>query len=149
VFAYGATVITIMLGMNDAGYRPYDANLFNTFASGYRHILDRIVEAAPQARVTPLEWTQTDRALPMPLETNEQTVGLALRHSDFMDALNRETLQGSECLQIDGEALGTFDALELATGINLWAGRRRCRRRRGWFSNLTDRRNHLRFAGSG
>jgi lysophospholipase L1-like esterase len=215
VFAYGPTIITIMLGMNDAEYRPYDDGIFNLFANGYRHILDRIKTSAPQARVTllepspyddvtrppafaqgynsvllkygrfvrelggtkemavadlnapvvglleaasaaspepaqelipdrvhplpgvhlvmaeallrawvapslvstleidgstgsvtksdnttvdsmvregVLEWTQIDQALPMPLETDDATIRLALRHSDFMDALNQETL---------------------------------------------------------
>jgi lysophospholipase L1-like esterase len=52
VFTYGAKMITIMLGTNDAGYRPYDASMFNVFADGYRRILDRVEAAAPQARVT-------------------------------------------------------------------------------------------------
>jgi hypothetical protein len=65
----------------------------------------------------------------MPLETNEEIITLALRPSDFMNALNRDILKGSGLpatrhkLQIDGEASGAFDAMELAY-----------------------RRNHLRFA---
>ena len=60
VFAYGPTVITVMLGMNDGEYQPNDDHIFNIFANGYRHILDRIKVAAPQARVTLLERSPYD-----------------------------------------------------------------------------------------
>lgn len=60
VFAYGQTVITIVLAMNDAEYRPYDDDIFNIFANGYRHILDRIKAEAPLARVTLLEPSPYD-----------------------------------------------------------------------------------------
>jgi lysophospholipase L1-like esterase len=275
VFAYGPTVITILLGMNDAEYRPYDDGIFHIFANGYRHILDRIKTAAPQARVTllepspyddftrppkfakgynsvllkygrlvrelahasgltvadlnapvvallkaaraatprqaallipdrvhpspgvhllmaeallqawgapsvvstveidsstgtvtksenttvdsvvrqdTLEWTQTDQSLPLPLETDDVTIRLALRHSDFMDALDRETLKvtglpaGRYNLQIDDEAVGAFDAAKFANGINLSALKTPMTRQAQTVLDLTYRRNHLRFA---
>jgi lysophospholipase L1-like esterase len=299
VFAYNPTVITIMLGMNDAEYRPFDESIFNIFANGYRHILDRIKTAAPRARVTllepspyddvtrppefadgynsvllkygkfvrdlalanqltvadlnapvvamlkaasadspkpaeklipdrvhpsasvhllmaeallrawgapsvvssveidgatgtaakaentaidsiarqvsnipdtteghgnvvepnedartspTLEWTQTDRALPMPLETNDETISLALRHSDFMDALNRETLKvaalpvGRYKLQIDGETAGEFNAPELAQGINLAAMRTPMSAQAQTVYEMIFRRNYIRYA---
>lgn len=275
VFAYSPTAITILLGMNDAEYRPYDDGIFNIFANGYRHILDRIKTSAPQARVTllepspyddvtrppefaegynsvllkygrfvrelgharemavadlnapvvrlleaasaaspkpaqelipdrvhpspgvhlvmaeallrawgapsvvsaveiegstgsvtksentaidsvvrqdTLEWAQTDQALPMPLETDDATISLALRHSDFMDALNRETLKitglpaGRYSLQIDGETVGAFDASEFTKGINLSAVKTPMSRQARTVLDLTYRRNHLRFA---
>jgi lysophospholipase L1-like esterase len=49
---YHPTVMTIMLGMNDHGYRPYDESLFNTYATGYRHILDKMKSADPGIRFT-------------------------------------------------------------------------------------------------
>jgi lysophospholipase L1-like esterase len=286
VFAYGPTVITVMLGMNDGEYQPYDDNIFNIFANGYRHILDRIKVAAPQARVTllepspyddltrhpefpggyssvllsygnfvrelargkglnvadlnapvtallkaagaespkaaerlipdrvhpspgvhllmaeallrswgapsvvsaveidgstgtvrktentairsiarrggvgdsnaktsfALEWSQIDRALPMPFELDDETIQMALRYSDFMDALNREVLEvaglpgGRYGLQIDGEAIGTFDAQSLATGINLAAMKTPMSSQALTVQDLTYRRNNLRFA---
>jgi hypothetical protein len=99
-----------------------------------------------------LEWTQTDQALPMPLEPDEETINLALRHSDFMDALNREILQvtglpaARYSLQIDGEAVGAFDAPELAKGINLAARKTPMSKQARTVLDLTYRRNHLRFA---
>lgn len=276
VFAYDPTVITIMLGMNDAEYRPYDESIFQIFANGYRHILDRIGTSAPQARVTllqpspyddvtrppefadgynsvllrygefvrslaqsggrtvadlntpvvtllkaasaaspkpaqglipdrvhpsqgvhlamaeallqawrapsivstvefngsagtltaarntnvdsvvhqapTLEWTQTDHSLPMPLETEDETIALALQHSDFMDALNREMLQvtglraGRYSLEIDGETVGAFDATQFGQGINLAAIKTPMSAQARTVLDLTYRRNHLRFA---
>ena len=99
-----------------------------------------------------LEWTQTDHALPMPLETDDETIRLALRYSDFIDALNRETLKvtglpsGRYNLQIDDEAVGAFDATSLASGINLSALKTPMTRQAQTVLDLTYRRNHLRFA---
>jgi lysophospholipase L1-like esterase len=286
VFAYGPTVITVMLGMNDGEYQAYDDHIFNICANGYRHILDRIKAAAPLARLTllepspyddvtrppefpggynsvllsygsfvrelasakgltvadlntpvvallkaasahspkageqlipdrvhpspgvhllmaeallrswgapsvvsaididgstgtvrkaenttvhsitrrggvgdanakrsfTLEWSQTDRALPMPFETDDETIQLALRYSDFMDALNREVLKvsglpaGRYRLRIDGEGVGAFDAQDFATGINLAAMKTAMSSQALTVQDLTYRRNNLRFA---
>ena len=59
------------------------------------------------------------------VEAEDESIALALRHSDFTDALNRETLKvtglsaGRYRLQIDDEAVGAFDASQLAKGVNL------------------------------
>jgi lysophospholipase L1-like esterase len=60
VFAHNPTVITVMLGMNDGEYRPFETDLFNKFTAGYRHILDTIQAEAPNARVTVLEPSPYD-----------------------------------------------------------------------------------------
>ncbi len=52
VIAHDPTVITIMLGMNDAAYRPYDEKTFRTFEAGYLSILDTLAAQLPQARLT-------------------------------------------------------------------------------------------------
>jgi lysophospholipase L1-like esterase len=46
------SVVTIMLGMNDGGYRPFDQGLLDAYGQGYRHILGRLAEALPGARLT-------------------------------------------------------------------------------------------------
>ncbi len=51
LFSRQPTVITIMLGMNDASYRGFDQGIFDTYRKGYEHILDRIKAEAPTARV--------------------------------------------------------------------------------------------------
>jgi lysophospholipase L1-like esterase len=54
VIAARPNVVTIMLGMNDGGYRPFDQALFDAYGQGYRRILSRLAEALPGARFTPL-----------------------------------------------------------------------------------------------
>jgi lysophospholipase L1-like esterase len=74
-----------------------------------------------------LSWTQTDEALPMPIDMRDANVGFAMRSSDFTDALDQEPLKvrglaaGRYTLRIDGETAGTFTAAELAAGVNLAA----------------------------
>jgi lysophospholipase L1-like esterase len=90
-------------------------------------------EAARQvnARVTDLRfgkaitWTEMEEALPMPFDARDAGVALAVRASDFVEALDREPLAvrglpaGTYTLSIDGEAVGHFTAEQLAGGVNL------------------------------
>ncbi|HZT44482.1 MAG TPA: SGNH/GDSL hydrolase family protein [Chthonomonadaceae bacterium] len=52
VLAYKPTVVTICLGMNDGGYRPFDPDLYATYVGGYRHILDTLLRELPGVRIT-------------------------------------------------------------------------------------------------
>jgi lysophospholipase L1-like esterase len=52
VLPYKPTVMTIMLAMNDGGYRPFDQGIFDTFASGYKHIIDVVDAGCPGVRYT-------------------------------------------------------------------------------------------------
>ncbi|MGI8988370.1 MAG: SGNH/GDSL hydrolase family protein [Bryobacteraceae bacterium] len=73
----------------------------------------------------PISWTQLDHALPMPVDMKDPTVALAIRSSDFIDALDQEMLKilnlpgAKYSLKIDGMDAGTFTKEELASGINL------------------------------
>lgn len=60
VFAYKPTVMTIMLGMNDGGYRAFDPKIFETYANGYRHILDSVKSACPEVRLTLIQPSPFD-----------------------------------------------------------------------------------------
>src|SRR5213593_1708146 len=60
VIAYRPSVMTIMLGMNDASYRAYDAQIFNTYAEGYRHILSAVKSALPGIRITVIQPSPFD-----------------------------------------------------------------------------------------
>src|SRR6266567_2546261 len=42
VFVYKPTVMTIMLGMNDGRYRAFDQQTFDTFATGFKHIVQSV-----------------------------------------------------------------------------------------------------------
>ena len=52
VYSEKPTVVTIMLGMNDGGYRATTPDIESTYVKGYEHILDSIREHAPAARIT-------------------------------------------------------------------------------------------------
>lgn len=60
VIAYKPTVMTIMLGMNDGGYRAWDDTLFKTFSTGYEHIVDAVKKAFPGIRITVIQPSPFD-----------------------------------------------------------------------------------------
>jgi lysophospholipase L1-like esterase len=72
-----------------------------------------------------LKWTETENALPMPLDLKDAGISLALKSSDFVDTLDRELLRVSGLaspsyrLTIDGEIIGDYTRMELASGVNL------------------------------
>ena len=52
VIAYKPTVMTIMLGMNDASYQPFKQEIFDTYARGYEHIVEKVKKEVPGIRLT-------------------------------------------------------------------------------------------------
>ncbi len=60
VIAYKPTVMTIMLAMNDASYRPFDQAIFDTYRNGYRHIVDKMKGAIPSLRMTLIQPSPFD-----------------------------------------------------------------------------------------
>ncbi len=60
VFAYKPTVMTIMLGMNDAGYQAFNEGLFKTYTTGYEHIVDSVKKELPGIRITVIEPSPFD-----------------------------------------------------------------------------------------
>jgi lysophospholipase L1-like esterase len=60
VVAYKPTVVTIMLGMNDASYRPYDENIFQTYAKGYEHLVGKLKKDLPGVRLTLIQPSPFD-----------------------------------------------------------------------------------------
>jgi lysophospholipase L1-like esterase len=46
------TVVTVMLGMNDPGYVPFDQHIFDVFKAGYATLAGNLVSALPQVRLT-------------------------------------------------------------------------------------------------
>jgi lysophospholipase L1-like esterase len=51
VFAYKPTVMTVMLGMNDASYRAFDQNIFAQYTNGYEHIVSEMKKNFPHIRM--------------------------------------------------------------------------------------------------
>lgn len=60
VIAFRPTVMTVMLGMNDAGYSPYRAGLFTTYCGGYQYLVERVQQALPGVRLTLLQPSPFD-----------------------------------------------------------------------------------------
>ncbi|HEV2417544.1 MAG TPA: SGNH/GDSL hydrolase family protein [Terriglobia bacterium] len=60
VFPFKPNVVTIMLGMNDAGYRPFDQTYFNTYTTGYEHIVESLQAHLPGVRIVLIEPTPWD-----------------------------------------------------------------------------------------
>ena len=70
-------------------------------------------------------WSQTDDALPMPVDMSDAVMALAVKSSDFAETLNRQMVQveglaaGAYTLRIDGSEVVTKTAAEWAAGVNL------------------------------
>lgn len=60
VFTYKPTVMSIMLGMNDASYKAFDQGIFDTYRNGYQHILDSVKKELPGIRLTLIQPSPFD-----------------------------------------------------------------------------------------
>jgi lysophospholipase L1-like esterase len=90
VFAYKPNVVTIMLGMNDASYRPFDEKIFQTYANGYRHIVDELKAARPGVRITVIQPSPFDDVTRKPNFEGGYNAVL-LKYSEFLKQLASET----------------------------------------------------------
>jgi lysophospholipase L1-like esterase len=52
VFAYKPTVVTVMLGMNDAGYQAFKQSIFDVYSKGYLHLVKELKDHLPGVRMT-------------------------------------------------------------------------------------------------
>jgi len=92
VFPYRPTVMTIMLGMNDGSYRAYDDKIFETYASGYRHIIESVKSAFPGERITVIEPSPFDDVTRAPNFEGGYNAVL-VRYGQFLAELaNKEAL---------------------------------------------------------
>ena len=96
VFPYKPTVVTIMLGMNDGGYKAFDQPTFDTFSNGYQHIIESIQKADPGVRITLIKPSPFDDVTQAPkfeggynavlVRYGDYLRDLAARdHADFAD----------------------------------------------------------------
>ena len=67
VFAYKPTVVTVMLGMNDASYRPFDQKIFDVYARGYEHLVESLKSNLPGVRITLIQPSPFDDVTREPL----------------------------------------------------------------------------------
>lgn len=92
VIAHKPTVLTIMLGMNDGGVRAFDADLFNTYSKGYRHIVAAVKQALPRIRITLIQPSPYDDVTRPPLFEGGYNAVL-IRYGQFVKELaERESL---------------------------------------------------------
>ncbi len=90
--AYNPTVVTVMLGMNDGEYRPYDAAIFNKYAKGYRYLIKKLKTELPEARLTLLEPSPYDDVTRPPAFPGGYN-GVLLRYGESVSSLAR--IQGA------------------------------------------------------
>jgi len=92
VFAYKPTVMTIMLGMNDASYRAFDQGIFDTYVKGYEHIIKSVKSELPGIRITVIEPSPFDDVTQEPKFEGGYNAVL-LRYGEFVKTLGqRENL---------------------------------------------------------
>jgi len=60
VFAYKPTVVTVMLGMNDAGYQAFKQSIFDRYAKGYQHLVESLKSHLPGVRITLIQPSPFD-----------------------------------------------------------------------------------------
>src|SRR6185437_12934950 len=60
LFPHHPTVVTIMLGMNDGYYMPFDPKYLGIFEDGYRNLVKTIQTREPEARLTLISTTPYD-----------------------------------------------------------------------------------------
>jgi lysophospholipase L1-like esterase len=60
VFPFKPDVVTIMLGMNDGHYRPWDSAIARTYKDGYRHIIQSLQAHLPGVKIVLIRPTPWD-----------------------------------------------------------------------------------------
>jgi lysophospholipase L1-like esterase len=60
VFPFKPDIVTIMLGMNDGHYRPWDDQVAKTYEDGYRHIVESLKSHLPGVKIVLIEATPWD-----------------------------------------------------------------------------------------
>jgi lysophospholipase L1-like esterase len=101
-----------------------------------------------------LSWTETDGALPFPLalDNDDKALALAIRSSDFVEALDQEPLKVTGLtsahyqLKIDGDKVGDFTKEHLAEGVNLALLPTPMAKQAARVHDLTLKHNNVHFA---
>jgi lysophospholipase L1-like esterase len=86
VISFKPTVVTIMLGMNDASYQPFREPIFNTYANGYKHIVEKLKTDVPGIRLTLIKPSPYDDITRKP-NFEEGYNAVLIRYGDFLKDL--------------------------------------------------------------
>jgi GDSL-like Lipase/Acylhydrolase family len=88
--------VTIMLGMNDGSYRPFDQALFDTYSQGFEHIVQSLKEHLPGVRITAIEPSPYDDVTREPMFPGGYN-GVLVHYSQFLRELaQKEHLQDAD-----------------------------------------------------
>jgi lysophospholipase L1-like esterase len=68
VFAHRPTVVTVMLGMNDGRYRPFEQEIHDRFVEGYDRLVRTLRSELPRARLTLIQPSPYDDVTRAPFE---------------------------------------------------------------------------------
>ncbi|MGH9454219.1 MAG: SGNH/GDSL hydrolase family protein, partial [Terriglobia bacterium] len=93
VSSFHPTVMTIMLGMNDGGYEPFNQKKFDTFSTGYQHIVDSVKKALPGIRITAIEPSPFDDVTSPATLFGKPLVAyneVLIRYGQFVQALGKK-----------------------------------------------------------
>jgi lysophospholipase L1-like esterase len=96
VFPFKPNIVTIMLGMNDGLYRPFDTAVFNTYKTGYEHIIQSLQAHLPGVRIVliqPTPWDDITQTASYPNNPTHAPGGydnVILRYCEFVRKLGAE-----------------------------------------------------------
>jgi lysophospholipase L1-like esterase len=86
VVPYKPNVVTVMLGMNDGRYRAFDQKIFDTYAEGYQHIVQKLKSDLPGVRMTLIQASPYDDVTRVPMFDGGYNAVL-VRYSQFVKEL--------------------------------------------------------------
>ena len=86
VSAYKPTVVTIMLGMNDGRYRPFDESIFTTYSEGYAKLIGLLKSQNPGARITAIRPSPYDDVTRAPMDGGGYN-SVLVKYGDFIQEL--------------------------------------------------------------
>ena len=129
VFAYKPTVVTVMLGMNDASYQPFKQEIFDVYAKGYQHLVESLKSNLPGVRITLIQPSPFDDVTRKPnFEGGYNQV--LIRYGEFVKDAGREGRgdgRGPEHIGRRGPQEGHGDQLRPAPGTDPRPGSSRSR----------------------
>jgi lysophospholipase L1-like esterase len=88
VLPFQPTVMTVMLGMNDGRYEPFDQATYQTFVSGYENIVKTTKKALPNIRITAIQPSPYDDVTRPPKFEGGYNAVL-VRYGDYLRELSQ------------------------------------------------------------
>jgi lysophospholipase L1-like esterase len=105
VFAYRPTVVTVMLGMNDASYQPFRPQIFDVYAKGYEHLVDSIKSHFPDVRLTLIQPSPYDDVTRKP-NFGDGYNQVLIRYGEFVKELARK--EGGAVADLNGSVVAAL-----------------------------------------